>query len=127
MEVPAATPRRSTNPQALPLRMPDERPSAHPDLAAARDTWSWARGVSWCLAGALLAALIACGGGRARSSGPSAGPRQNVLLVTVDTLRPDHLGCYGYHRATSPNIDVLARHGVLFRHAITAAGRTVQS
>jgi len=80
-----------------------------------------------CLAGALLASLIACGGDRARPSGPPAGPRQNILLITVDTLRPDHLGCYGYRRATSPNIDVLARHGVVFRHAITAAARTVQS
>jgi arylsulfatase A-like enzyme len=33
----------------------------------------------------------------------------NILLITVDTLRADHLGCYGYARATSPNIDALAR------------------
>src|SRR5207245_4447433 len=50
--------------------------------------WSWRRGASWCLGGALLAALIACGGGRAPFSGPSAGPRQNGLLITVDPLPP---------------------------------------
>ena len=60
---------------------------------------------------------------------PASTPRgrPNVLLITVDTLRPDHLGCYGYSRPTSPYIDTLARRGVLFRVAITAAGRTVQS
>ena len=37
-----------------------------------------------------------------------------VLYLDIDTLRPDHLGCYGYHRNTSPNIDALAGDGILF-------------
>jgi arylsulfatase A-like enzyme len=37
----------------------------------------------------------------------------NVVLLTVDTLRADHLGCYGYHRDTSPYIDAFAQEGVL--------------
>ena len=41
-------------------------------------------------------------------------PRPNILLITIDTLRADHLGAYGYARPTSPNIDRLARGGVLF-------------
>jgi arylsulfatase A-like enzyme len=37
-----------------------------------------------------------------------------ILYIDIDTLRPDHLGCYGYHRNTSPNIDKIAEHGAFF-------------
>jgi arylsulfatase A-like enzyme len=43
-----------------------------------------------------------------------APPRPDILLITVDTLRSDHLGCYGYPRDTSPHMDGLAREGALF-------------
>ncbi len=43
----------------------------------------------------------------------------NVLLITFDTTRADHLSCYGYVRRTSPTVDNLAAHGVLFENAYT--------
>ncbi len=46
----------------------------------------------------------------------SEGP--NIVLVAIDTLRADHLGCYGYSKQTSPNIDGLASEGVLFENCI---------
>ena len=58
--------------------------------------------------------------------GPRA-PRPDVLLITVDTLRADRLGCYGYVRPTSPHIDRLAAEGALFEHAFTTLPRTTQS
>ena len=44
--------------------------------------------------------------------------KPNIILITIDALRPDHLGCYGYERNTSPNIDRLAKEGVIFTQAI---------
>ena len=43
----------------------------------------------------------------------------NVLLIVIDTLRADHLGCYGAQGIQTPNIDALAREGVLFKNAHT--------
>lgn len=37
-----------------------------------------------------------------------------IIYFDIDTLRPDHLGCYGYHRNTSPNIDKIANEGSIF-------------
>lgn len=53
--------------------------------------------------------------------------KPNVLLITIDCLRPDHLGCYGYARDTSPNLDSLAAKGALFLEAIANGGRTPDS
>ena len=46
-------------------------------------------------------------------------PPPNVLLITIDTLRADRLGCYGYEKARTPNIDSLAVDGVRFEKAYT--------
>jgi arylsulfatase len=48
----------------------------------------------------------------------------NVILITVDTLRADHLGAYGYPRDTSPNLDALARESLLFRNAYSQSSET---
>src|SRR5436190_13232777 len=64
---------------------------------------------------ALLALLIApgCGGG---GGTPSV---RNVVLVSIDTCRPDYLGAYAAGRDTTPNLDAVAREGVVFREAST--------
>jgi arylsulfatase A-like enzyme len=48
----------------------------------------------------------------------------NVLILVIDALRPDHLGCYGYPLATSPVIDALAKRGVLFADATSPSSYT---
>ena len=48
----------------------------------------------------------------------------NILLFTIDACRPDHFGCYGYTSNTTPNIDKLAREGVLFTHAFSQSAWT---
>jgi arylsulfatase A-like enzyme len=53
------------------------------------------------------------------------GPPPNVLLISIDTLRPDHLGAYGYERETSPRIDRLAAEGALFETAISSSSWTL--
>jgi len=59
--------------------------------------------------------------------GCSREKRYNVLLICVDTLRPDHLGCSGYPRNTSPTIDKLAAEGVRFEKCYSASGWTLPS
>ncbi|PYX56535.1 MAG: hypothetical protein DMG73_15270 [Acidobacteria bacterium] len=46
-------------------------------------------------------------------------PRPNVILITMDTVRADHLGCYGASSAQTPTLDALARDGVVFDRAIS--------
>ena len=53
--------------------------------------------------------------------------RPNIILISIDALRADHLSCYGYHRNTSPNIDRLAREGVLFKNGFSQATCTLPS
>jgi membrane-anchored protein YejM (alkaline phosphatase superfamily) len=50
---------------------------------------------------------------------------RNVVLIHLDTLRPDHLGCYGYGRPTSPNIDKIASEGVRFTKAYSSGVPTI--
>jgi arylsulfatase len=53
--------------------------------------------------------------------------RPAIVLITVDTLRRGHLGCYGYFRATSPRIDELAARSVLFENALATMASTFPS
>jgi arylsulfatase A-like enzyme len=50
--------------------------------------------------------------------------KPNIILITIDALRPDRLGCYGNPKNLTPNIDRLASKGVCFKHAITGGSWT---
>src|SRR5512140_3023657 len=52
---------------------------------------------------------------------------ESVILITVDTLRADHLSCYGYPIRTSPHLDALASGGALFANAFSASSTTASS
>jgi arylsulfatase len=60
-----------------------------------------------------------------RSDPPA--PRPTIILISVDTLRPDHLGCYGYSRNTSPAIDHFAKGALLFENCLSHAPVTSSS
>jgi arylsulfatase A-like enzyme len=51
----------------------------------------------------------------------------NIVLITIDTLRADHLSCYGYERNTSPNIDKIAEKGIVFHNAVAPSSWTAPS
>lgn len=61
------------------------------------------------------------------SCGPSDGAPRHLVLITLDTLRADRLGTYGYERPTSPHLDALAREGARFDDAIAQATLTPPS
>ncbi|HSK74955.1 MAG TPA: sulfatase [Thermoanaerobaculia bacterium] len=50
--------------------------------------------------------------------------RANVIVYLVDTLRKDHLGCYGYRKPVSPHVDAFAREATLFRNAVAQSSWT---
>jgi arylsulfatase A-like enzyme/Tfp pilus assembly protein PilF len=56
-----------------------------------------------------------------------AKPALNVVLITIDTLRADHVGCYGYRQIKTPNIDGLAADGVRFERAFAVVPVTLPS
>ncbi len=78
-----------------------------------------------------LLLLSGCGGGSEVELGqlarPGAARGYNVLLVTLDTVRKDRIGCYGYERAETPAIDSVAATGILFKDAVTSVPVTLPS
>jgi choline-sulfatase len=71
------------------------------------------------------AAVLTRRAGPPPSSASPSGPRMNLLLVTLDTTRADHLGAYGHARARTRHMDRLAREGVIFTAAYSVAPITL--
>src|SRR5438034_5552811 len=76
---------------------------------------------------AWLVLLACCRSTEKKPAGVAPLRRINVVLVTVDTLRADRLGCYGYREIETPNLDRLAQRGVLFENAVAQVPLTAPS
>lgn len=75
-----------------------------------------------------LLVLAACDRDDSVHTGPVFGPGpRHVLVISLDCLRADHLGCYGYEREISPSLDALAGQGVRFAHATAPFNWTLPS
>jgi arylsulfatase A-like enzyme len=97
------------------------------------------QGVAWTaclLAFCFLACLAGLGlyrtrqglyGAQTPAGSRSTSSRPNIVLITLDTVRADHLSSYGYARPTTPRLDALARRGVVFENAIAPAPWTLTS
>ena len=78
--------------------------------------------------GLALLLLVGCGKPQASRELPAGSPNEpDILLISIDTLRPDHLGIYGYGRDTSPFLDSMGREGVVFDQAWASAPWTLPS
>ena len=88
--------------------------------------------VLFLLLGVLIAGLTAARQGAGQTTGRASLPaaprhRPDIVLVTIDAMRADHLSSYGYQQFTSPAIDAFSRHAVRFTNAIAQAPYTKAS
>jgi arylsulfatase A-like enzyme len=91
--------------------------------------------LAWGLAVAGMVALCGLGyflwrpfpASASNTANPALSHKPNIVFIVLDTVRSDHLSAYGYHRPTTPNIDRLARRGVLFENAIAPTSWTLAS
>jgi choline-sulfatase len=86
--------------------------------------------LAFCICALALGILVSCK--RSNSNDAAAASRSrlsplNLVVVTIDTLRPDHLHCYGYSKIETPSIDGVAQSGVLFENAVTQTPLTPPS
>jgi arylsulfatase len=84
---------------------------------------------AWLVATQVVAAVLACFAAMlpGSSGSPAAERHPDVFLISIDTLRADHLGCYGYPLPTSPAIDALCKQAIVYDTAISAAPMTIPS
>jgi choline-sulfatase len=94
-----------------PSRM--QRGPAAEKVILAAERPSLVRALVWSLVALVSIVVCGCRGQQAQGHLP------NVVLITIDTLRADHCSCYGYRRATTPEIDKLAGEGYLVERAYT--------
>lgn len=76
---------------------------------------------------ALVVLLLGCGGPEDLEEVPVPRATRGYVVISIDTLRADHLGCYGYGKPTSPFLDSLAKRGTLFEEAYAQFPSTLVS
>lgn len=97
------------------------KPSGPPDGAGTRAAWSRPLVTGTSRLSGALKPLRPGGSHPEESNRREAAPLRRVILILIDTLRRDHLGCYGYDRPVSPTIDSLAAAGTIFDNAVSQA------
>jgi arylsulfatase A-like enzyme/Flp pilus assembly protein TadD len=109
-----------------------DRPQAGTDSSDLRPTWVLGS-VLLLIAVGLLVVFVFWPGpageevGAPHDAGSEPAATENVMLITLDTTRADHVGCYGYEAARTPAIDSLAASGVRFEQAFCQAPLTLPS
>jgi arylsulfatase A-like enzyme len=113
--------------------MPDATGHWGPPPACDACSGSAHRSIHAVIAALVLGLAIACSAGEERASKAPVprviepGHPLGAVVFLLDTVRADHLSCYGYERPTTPNIDELARKGVLFRQVTSYSPWTLPS
>src|SRR5690349_71933 len=88
----------------------------------------WSRAFALIVLGCMVF-VAACSRSDKRTANAAASSLRplNLVVVTIDTLRPDHLRCYGYAKIETPSIDSIAKSGALFENAVTQTPLTPPS
>lgn len=94
--------------------------------------WGWSptsrpQQMTWLVGWAIVAICWLPGVAGAAADSVATPNHPNVILISLDTVRPDHLSCYGHHRNTTPNIDRIAKKSVVFTQAFSQAPQTFPS
>lgn len=109
------------------------RPPARARLQHDATAWGVLTGTLLAAVGAVVLARVpapaatskeAVIAARPRSARADLPPAKNLVVVLIDTLRADHLSCYGYTRPTSPRLDAFARDSVLFEQCMSPKPQT---
>lgn len=104
-----------------------ERASRRGRRRAPATAWSVAVATAILASIAIFAHCHRVPAARACTSIPQSAGGPNVILITIDTLRADHAGCYGHPWIQTPTLDALARDGLVFEAAISQAPSTTPS
>jgi len=107
-----------------PLRRSCREMAVHRSRAFVQRWWAWRVALVAGVALGVASCLVGCG----RRGGSALLPRDtNIVICVLDAARPDHMGCYGYPRNTTPTIDKLAAQSLVFENHFAAATYTETS